>query len=189
MHSLSALSFVCLFVSSKNIIFLKSLSTHSLFLRAPYVDQERSESLCGETQWKVLTSAYHCWHTTMESADVSMPLFDAQQWKVLTSACHCLTHNNGNVNHSTQKCKSLSTQSLYIYIYIYIYKPLKKGLAYSVWWPISSPIYHFLLYVLSYYGSLVIQLSHDPNIIGVQFQWDEWQLHEWRHWWPIHSPI
>ena len=36
----------------------------------------------------------------MESADISMPLFDAQQWKVLTSACHCLTHNNGNVNHS-----------------------------------------------------------------------------------------
>ena len=30
-----------------------------------------------------------------------------------------------------------------------------------------------LLHVLSYYGSLVIQLSHDPNIIGVQFQWDE----------------
>ena len=21
--------------------------------------------------------------------------------------------------------------------------------------------------------------SHDPNIIGVQFQWDEYQLHEW----------
>ena len=39
----------------------------------------------------------------MESADISMPLFDAQQWKVLTSACHCLTHNNGNVNHSPQK--------------------------------------------------------------------------------------
>ena len=101
-----------------------------LFLRAPYVDQERSESLCGEThngkcwhqhtivwpqQWKVLTSACHClthnngkcwrqhaivWCTTMESADVSMPLFDAQQWK-----CKSL---------STQKCKSLSTQSLFI---------------------------------------------------------------------------
>ena len=40
------------------------------------------------------------WRTTMESADVSMPLFDAQQWKVRTSACHCLTHNNGNVYHS-----------------------------------------------------------------------------------------
>ena len=33
----------------QNIIFPKSLSTQSLFLRAPYVDQERSESLCGET--------------------------------------------------------------------------------------------------------------------------------------------
>ena len=65
----------------------------------------------------------------MESADISIPLFDTQQWKVLTSACHCLTHNNGkcgrqhaivgrttmeNVNHSTQKCKSLSTQSLFL---------------------------------------------------------------------------
>ena len=35
--------------------------------------------------------------------------------------------------------------------------------------------HHFIFY----YGSLVIQLSHDPNSIGVQFQWDEWQLHEW----------
>ena len=34
-----------------------------------------------------------------------------------------------------------------------------------------------------------MQLSHDPNIICVQFQWDEWQLHEWMHWWPISSPI
>ena len=33
----------------QNIIFLKAFSTQSLFLRAPYVDQERSESLCGET--------------------------------------------------------------------------------------------------------------------------------------------
>ena len=33
----------------QNIIFLQSLSTQSLFLHAPYVDQERSESLCGET--------------------------------------------------------------------------------------------------------------------------------------------
>ena len=84
-----------------------------------------------------------------------------------------------------------------------IYKPLKKSFADPVWWLISSPIYNFLLHVISYYGSLVIQLSHDPNIIGVQFQWDEWQLHEWgggpfcivpnihqcRHWWPISSPI
>ena len=54
----------------------------------------------------VLTSTYHlphnngkCWcqhiiyHTTMESADVSIS-FTTQQWKVLTSAYH-LSHNNG----------------------------------------------------------------------------------------------
>ena len=40
------------------------------------------------------------WRTTMESADVSIPLFDAQQWK-----CKSL---------STHKCKSLSTQSLFL---------------------------------------------------------------------------
>ena len=54
----------------------------------------------------MLTSAYHllhnngkCWcphiiyHTTMESADVSIS-FTTQQWKVLMSAYH-LSHNNG----------------------------------------------------------------------------------------------
>ena len=65
----------------QNIIFLQSLSTQSLFLHAPYVDQERSESLCGETH--------------NGNADISITLFDTQQWKVMTSACHCLTHNNG----------------------------------------------------------------------------------------------
>ena len=30
-----------------------------------------------------------------------------------------------------------------------------------------------------YYGSLVIQLSHDPNIIGVQFQWVNWMTASW----------
>ena len=49
----------------QNIICLKSLSTKSLFLCAPYVVRNEV-SLCVERH-------------TMESADVSMPLFDAQQ--------------------------------------------------------------------------------------------------------------
>ena len=55
---------------------------------------------------------------TMESADISITLFDTQQWKVMTSACHCLTHNNGNADVSMPlfdaqqwKCKSLSIQT------------------------------------------------------------------------------
>ena len=41
-------------------------------------------------------------------------------------------------------------------------------------------IWHWtLLHVLSYYGSLVIQFSHYLYSIGIQFQWDEWQLHVW----------
>ena len=60
-----------------------------------------SITLFDTQQWKVMTSSLSIVVCqTMESDDVSMPLFDAQQWKVLTSACHCLTHNNGNVNHS-----------------------------------------------------------------------------------------
>ena len=49
----------------------------------------------------------------MESADISIPLFDAQQWKVLTSAYHCLTQNNGNVNHSPYRHVNQS-QSLFL---------------------------------------------------------------------------
>ena len=80
----------------QNIIFHKSLSTQSLFSTCSICGSgTKWVSVWRHTQWKVLTSAYHCLTTTMESADVSMPLFDAQQWKVRTSACHCLTHNNG----------------------------------------------------------------------------------------------
>ena len=101
----------------KNIIFLKSLSTHSLFLRSPYVDQERSESLCGDTHnGKCWHQHSIVWRTTMEGADVSMPLFDAQQWKVRTSACHCLTHNNGNVNHSPHRNVNHSPHRVCFYV-------------------------------------------------------------------------
>ena len=90
----------------QNIILLKSLSTQSLFLHAPYVDHERSESLCGETHnGKWWHQHAIVWRTTMESADVSMPLFDAQQWKVRTSACRPL------FDAQQWKCKSLSTET------------------------------------------------------------------------------
>ena len=52
----------------------------------------------------------------MESADVSMPLFDAQQWKVRTSACHCLTHNNGNVNNSPHRNVNHSPHRVCFYV-------------------------------------------------------------------------
>ena len=58
----------------------------------------------------------------------------------------------------------------------------QKSFAYSVWWPISAQIYTCSIFCYMsyfYYGSLFIQLTHNPNIIGVQFQWDEYQLHEW----------
>ena len=58
----------------------------------------------------------HCLTTTMESADVSMPLFDAQQWKVRTSAYHCLTHNNGNVNHSPHRNVNHSPHRVCFYV-------------------------------------------------------------------------
>ena len=57
-------------------------SPHRVCFYMPHMWIRNEVSLCVERH-------------TMESADVSMSLFDAQQWKVMTSACHFLTHNNG----------------------------------------------------------------------------------------------
>ena len=98
----------------------------------------------------------------MESADVSMPLFDAQQWKVRTSACHCLTHNNGNVNHSTHKCKLLSTQSLFLralYVDKERHEPL-CGVSLNV--PKSLYTYSLFLDIKSFHSQVVSQ----PLIAG-----------------------
>ena len=57
--------------------------------------------------------------------------------------------------------------SMYMYMYIYINR--SKNLAYSVWWPIFPPIWHFQPHVLYYYGSLVILFFIHAKITTVTF--------------------
>ena len=107
----------------QNIIFLKSLSTQSLFLRAPCVDQKRE---CGECP-KMLGYVRLYWPNPhgfylapfpeeCRSTLIVSKLFNTQHWKVLTSAYH-LPHNNGNCWPIIADGSMLIQQYLCIYIY------------------------------------------------------------------------
>ena len=94
--------------------FAKNHSPHRVYFYMLHMWIRNEVSLCVERH-------------TMESADISIPLFDHNNRKctfhccasnngMLTSAYHCLTHNNGNVNHSPHRNVNHSPHRVCFYV-------------------------------------------------------------------------